>query len=279
MGIFRKKEEPEEEKPKAPSIPSDAPWSSFADAAGRQWRSGDLAGAVQLWKSAITRWDGEDEAFLRAYKGISRRFTEKVMKDIHKGVLYPCHQLAELEAFMDMSYPKQSLPICRESFEFIAMKLDHMDTDDHVVLLCMNCFYLQIGRIGWAADLRDVPLMCKRCAELADAAAPEAKKLMATGYMSGPNAKAVSRTLLIYKGFFQQLAQSCEDAVRGKGQKEIDRAVEYWTANPRDRTGHLSEALNAVSKGASSALSRSNRRKADSAIEKFIDEYFACGSD
>ncbi len=278
MGLFGRKGKKGADAPELPDIPADAPWSSFADAAGRQWRSGDLRGAVVLWKQSADRWDGKDEGFLRVYRGIPRCFSEKVVSDISKGVLHPCHQLAELESYMSLKFPDVTASVCRESFDSVSSKLDRMDSDDHVVLLCMNCFYLQIGRMGWAADIRDVPLFCRSASALAERSEGAAGKHASEGYMGSMNVKMAVRTLALYKGFFDQLSQDTEEAVRSRPLEDIESAVAYWSSAPADRTLRLAEGLNAVGRGASAGITRSNRRSADAAISAFIEEYFGKGS-
>ena len=278
MGLFGRKGKKGADGPELPDMPADAPWGSFADAAGRQWRSGDLRGAVTLWKQAADRWDRKDEGFLRTYRGIPRRFSEKAVSDIFKGVLYPCHQLAELEAYMSLKFPDVQVPICSESFDSVSSKLDKMDSDDHVVLLCMDCFYLQIGRMGWASDIRDVPLLCRSASALADRSEGAAGRHAAEGYMGSMNVKMAVRTLALYKGFFGRLSQDIEEAVRERPLSNIEAAMEHWISAPADRTLHLAEGLNAVGKGASAGITRSNRRSADAAISAFIEEYFGNGS-
>ena len=61
--------------------------------------------------------------------------------------------------------------------------------------------------------------------------------------------------------------------IHNKTQKEIDRAVAYWSAHLKDRSDTLALGLNIIEMASASSAPK-NFAAADYQIEKFVGGYF-----
>jgi hypothetical protein len=276
--MFGKKKKEEKEEPyEIPVIDDSTTWNGCFIAADSVLKHGELAKAVDFWMEGVDRWDGEGTLFPSAYRAIAGKVTDAVLKAVEPGTVYPVPALARLEAEMDVKHPGAvDDSLTQEVYDKLAAEIPKaMDPQDAVVLY-MNCCYLAMGYMGWAADIREVPIRSNDCINLGDVTGLRISEIRQTGKKPKLNQKLAKRSVLLFKNFFSALYEASSLVIEGKSLAEIETAVMFWEANRCDRTAHLADGLDAMSRYAmaTKVTGKKHLKACQEEIADFVDEYF-----
>ena len=278
MTMFgRKKEEEKETAYDIPVIADDAGWNACFIAAESMLAHGNLSKAADFWSDGVDRWDGEDRAFVRAYGEIPRKAAAACIAAVEPGTVYPVPAMARVETEMEIKHPGiEAGSVTGEMFRIIASEVPRAQDPQDVVVLYMNCCYLDMGYRGWAADIRDVPIKCRDCIDLGATAAETISAMNPSKKRFKMDKKMSNRSVLLFRQFFNSLNDAATLSIDGKSLPEIEKAVMYWECNRTDRAGYLADGLDDMSRYAMSTKLTAKKHLASchGHIADFVDGYF-----
>ena len=279
MGLFKRKPAEEEPKVEAPVLRDGDGWRVCVHYGDMMFDKGEIPYAVDFWTEAVDRFDGSDKAFGSMCQGIADRVVGCCWRESRGGSVCPVNLVARIESEIEVKWPEISKEgsITQKVFDGLMAKMGSCDTVEHVVMIFMDACFCQIGYMGNAPEIREVPVRCGDIiARSADADAA-IDMLADPKDRRGMNPRSAHRSILLFREYFSDLRNGVEIALGGKTQKEIDDAVAYWEGHRRERVDHLARGVEEKSQYASATAfgRKQHGRACYIEIADFVEEYFS----
>ena len=258
-----------------PPLPDDAVWSAWAERAAIDLSENRSYEAIDKWKKAIARFDGDAQLFAKLHQDIIDAQIASMKEHIAVSKIIPTHLLAELDLEERLTHNELRGPVfADEMFYHIKENIDAAEGPEEVTLLYLCAAYSIAGTFRFSADIVETANRSEEVARFGQYAAQKCINHKLGPYKGNVRPKYGALFITSVNDFFIILCNMLREASKDMSQEEIDALTEYRLANPGDRLETIVGGLKATINSVGGKISRKKTRKVlFTKITEFIEQF------
>lgn len=240
-----------------PPLPEDAVWTAWAERAAIDMDENRLYDAIDKWKQAIIRFDGDAQLYAKLHQDIVDKTISCMKGHIAVSKIVPTHLLAELDEAerLHRSDIRGSM-FADDIFYYVKEHLDEAEGPEEVTLLYLCAAYSIAGYLRFSADIIESANRCEEVAKFGQYAMEKCINHKLGPYKGRVRPKYGAVFIRSVNDFFIILCNKLRDVAKSMSQEEIAALTEYRLSNPGDRLDTLVGGLKATINSVGGKISR-----------------------
>ena len=260
-----------------PPLPDDAVWTAWAERAAIDLSENRMYDAIDKWKHAIDRFEGEPALFTKLHQDILDKVIVSMNEHIGVSKIIPTHLLAELDLEERLKHNELRGPVLAdELFYHVKEHIDEASGPEATTLYYLCAAYSIAGTLRFSADIKEAAERCSEVARFGEYSAQKCINHKLGPYKGSVRPKYGALFITSVNDFFIILCNKLRDAAKEMTQEEISALTEYRLANPGDRLDSVVGGLKATINSVGGKISRKRTIKVLNAkLDDFVAQFRA----